>query len=637
MWKIWNIFSAYCKNLTINKKNPLNCKNCINMDYMFFKCDLKDVCFSFIDAKNAESMKYFLAESENITINEKSFLNSKNCLYMDYFFQKCDLKDVCFSFIDARNAESMKYFLAESKNITINGKSFLNSKNCLYMDYFFQKCDLSNVNFTYLETKNVKELNYFFDESINIKINKDSSLYLINCTKINTLFSNYDLSNINLSFINIRNVEIINNCFNECKNIEINYKSNLNTKYCTNIEYMFSKCDLKNVNFSFLYIENVKDIKYLFEECKNISINNNSTLNLKNCINIENLFYDCDLDNVDLSFIDTRNVVNMIKLFEKCINIKINDKSSLNLTNCVKLDEMFCDSDLKNVDISFLDTRNITSMAGFFNGAQNVQINEKKLLNTNKVKNMKYFCSKCDISNIDFSFLNTTNITNMEGFFQEAKNIKNIHLSNLNTKSVTNMKRMFSSCYLKNIKFNSLYTKNVTDMSSMFQVCYFENIDFSGFFTNNVTNMEEMFQGCNSLSDINFSYFNTSKVLSMNRMFFYCNLKNIDISSFDTQSLETMNEIFKGCKQLEIISLPSFNCRRIEMNSMFDSCYSLKLLKYWAERNENYNSITKNKLKLEISNGVKILVELRGEWENKNQNIFLQNNNDYNFKILILL
>ena len=68
------------------------------------------------------------------------------------------------------------------------------------------------------------------------------------------------------------------------------------------MNYKFYKCDLANFNFSFLDFRNVENMKYCFSECKNITINKNSTLNSKNCINMNYMFYECDLSNVNFSF-----------------------------------------------------------------------------------------------------------------------------------------------------------------------------------------------------------------------------------------------------------------------------------------------------------------------------------------------
>ena len=89
------------------------------------------------------------------------------------------------------------------------------------------------------------------------------------------MFYKTNLSNVNFSFLDIRNVENMEYCFSECQNITIDNNSILNLKNCTNMNYTFSKTDLNNVNFSFLYIDNVKSMEYCFYECTNIIINEN--------------------------------------------------------------------------------------------------------------------------------------------------------------------------------------------------------------------------------------------------------------------------------------------------------------------------------------------------------------------------
>ena len=65
---------------------------------MFYKSDLSKVNFSFLDIRNAENIEHFFDECQNIIINDKSILNSKNCINMNYMFYKCDLKNVIFHF-----------------------------------------------------------------------------------------------------------------------------------------------------------------------------------------------------------------------------------------------------------------------------------------------------------------------------------------------------------------------------------------------------------------------------------------------------------------------------------------------------------------------------------------------------------
>ena len=61
---------------------------------MFYKNDLNNVNFSFVDLKNTENMEYCFAECKNIKINENSILNAIKCKNCDYMFYKFDLRQI---------------------------------------------------------------------------------------------------------------------------------------------------------------------------------------------------------------------------------------------------------------------------------------------------------------------------------------------------------------------------------------------------------------------------------------------------------------------------------------------------------------------------------------------------------------
>ena len=296
-------FFCRCKNVTINEKSFLNLRNCSSMSHMFYQCDLSKINFCFLDSKNLENMEFCFAESKNITINENSIFNAKNCIWSKYMFYKTNLLNVNFPFLDIRNAENMEYCFSECENITINNNSVLNLKNCTNMNYTFSKTDLKNVNFSFLYFDNVKTMEYCFVGATNIIINEKSKLKAKNCINMNYAFYKLDLSKVNFSFLEIKNIENMKYCFSECQNIIIDNKSILNLKSCINMNYTFYKTDLKNVNFSFLFLDSLKDMDYCFYECKNITINDKSILRAKNCINMNYTFYKTDLSKVNFSFL----------------------------------------------------------------------------------------------------------------------------------------------------------------------------------------------------------------------------------------------------------------------------------------------------------------------------------------------
>ena len=177
---------------------------------------------------------------------------------------------------------------------------------------------------------------------------------------------------------------------------------------------------------------------------------------------------------------------------------------------------------VSTLDLSGLDTSNMTSMSNMF-------LNSKSL------------------TNIDVSGFDTSK-------FEGCTNLVNLNLSNFNTTSVTNMNMMFRKCNnLRQLEISGFDTSNVTNMSYMFQNCIsLTNLDFPSFDTSNVINMPAMFQNCRSLISLDLFNFNTSKVTLMNSIFFGCtNLKTIYVSDLWNMSNVTNSEnMFYNCSSL---------------------------------------------------------------------------------------
>ena len=140
------------------------------------------------------------------------------------------------------------------------------------------------------------------------------------------------------------------------------------------------------------------------------------------------------------------------------------------------------------------------------------------------------FCS--NIKKINLSNFETKNVTNMGYMFYNCSNLKNIDLSPFDTKNVTCMNNMFSNCTnLESIDLSSFKTKNVTNMDAMFFDCHnLETINVSSFNTDNVNNMTSMFEGCSKLNKIDISSFNIKNETIIERILGCCNnLKELKI------------------------------------------------------------------------------------------------------------
>ena len=135
-----------------------------------------------------------------------------------------------------------------------------------------------------------------------------------------------------------------------------------------------------------------------------------------------------------------------------------------------------------------------------------------------------YFAGFSEMTTIDLSALDTSQVTNMDSLFGGGSSLTSLNLRNFDTSKVTNMRGMFSSCSsLLNLDVSKFDTSNVTDMSGMFYECSsLTNLEVSDFDTSKVTNMSGMFEYCRSLTSLDLSNFDTSKVTNMEYMFCDC-------------------------------------------------------------------------------------------------------------------
>ena len=212
---------------------------------------------------------------------------------------------------------------------------------------------------------------------------------------------------------------------------------------------------------------------------------------------------------------------------------------------------------VSTLDLSGLDTSNMTSMSRMFYNSKSLTNIDLSGFDTSKVVDMKFMFGGCNnLKNLDLSNFNTSSVKTMFYMFSDCNSITTLDLSNFDTSNVTNMNAMFHGCYsLTSIDLSSFNTSKVTDMESMFFSCrLLENLDLSNFSTSKVTNMRNMFMYCYKLLILNLSNFDTSNVTGMNNMFYECkSLKELDLSSFNTNKVTNTNGMFRTAVNLSMI------------------------------------------------------------------------------------
>ena len=265
------------------------------------------------------------------------------------------------------------------------------------------------------------------------------------------------------------------------------------------------------------------------------------------------MFEGCSsLASLDLSSLDTSNVTGMSRMFEGCSSLASLDVSSFDTSKVTDMSDMFSGcSSLKSLNVTSFDTCKVTSMFAMFNSCTSLESLDLSSFNASSVTTMMVMFGNCpSLKSLTFSSrLDTSNVKSMRLLFAGCKALNALDISGFNTSKVTDMSGMFSNCTsLASLDVSSLDTSKVTDMSGMFRNCPIQTLELSSFETSQVTNASSMFDGCTSLASLDISHFDTSSASNMANMFWNC-------SSLQSVALGDKFS-FRGAKNARQCSLP---------------------------------------------------------------------------------
>lgn len=297
------------------------------------------------------------------------------------------------------------------------------------------------------------------------------------------------------------------------------------------------------------------------------------------------------LTTLDLSGLDTSNITNMSYLFDGLEKLTSLNLSGWNTSKVTKMNAMFGDlKSLTTLNLSSFNTSAVEDMSYMFSGMTNLKTLNISSFNTSKVKDMGFmFEGLRSMTTIDVSHFNTANVIYMDYMFSNMKNITTLNLSNFNTSKVISMAGMFAmdlndqgiaDSKLSNLNLKSFNTANVKYMSGMFQgLGGMTTLDLSHFKTINVVAMDCMFNMMPKLKTLNLKSFDTSKVETMRGMFAGTGLTTLDLRHFDTANVTDMSYLFAQNFELKTLNLSDWETESVEtMSSMFSDCYALTTL-----------------------------------------------------------
>ena len=170
------------------------------------------------------------------------------------------------------------------------------------------------------------------------------------------------------------------------------------------------------------------------------------------------------------------------------------------------------------------------------------------------------FSGDSKLENIDVSSINTSNVSNMSSMFYGCSSIKKLDLSSFDTKNVSNMSGLVGGMTsLEELNLSNFNFRYYNPGSLMMPISSGGFAKLKTLKMNNVifpSNMSYGFGGLSTVERITFKNANTTSVTDMTNMFNGdSSLVTLDLGSFNTSSVTKMGYMFYNCTSLTTISV----------------------------------------------------------------------------------
>ena len=131
-------------------------------------------------------------------------------------------------------------------------------------------------------------------------------------------------------------------------------------------------------------------------------------------------------------------------------------------------------TNLEDIDLSPIDTSHATDFTQLFNGDRKLKKLDLSRFNTSKVTNMSRMFASCEsLEELDLSSFNTKSVKSMALMFVGAKSLKSLNLTSFDTSNVIRMQSMFNDVRnLETLDLSSFNTSKVMDFAYMFENRY---------------------------------------------------------------------------------------------------------------------------------------------------------------------
>ena len=471
----------------------------------------------------------------------------------------------------------------------------INGKPIVSMAGMFYNSKTESVDLSSFDTSNVTDMSGMF-VSTQVQELDFSSFDTSKVKNMSSMFmNNQNLASIDLSNFNTSNVTSLSQMFLGCTSLKKLDLSNFDTSNVVGMGGLTSGASqLEELNVSGWDFRKVPSSSgtiagFLVGNPGNSNVKKLNLSNAKFGDNLERAFASfSNLEELDLTNVDTSMATNMYSMFNGCSSLKSLDLSSFDTSKVTNMSAMFLNcSYLTRLDLSNFDTGNVTSMGSLLSGATNLEelnvsgwdfrkagnihdgiilpsyvpaIKKMNFSNCKFGESMEYaFSNFGTLESLDLSGVDTSQTTKMAGTFQYL-NLSTVDISDFDMENVETMVGMFRNSAIEKIDFTGMNTEKVTTMAQLATSCQnLKEVILDNCGSDNLTAIYDMFYGANAIEKISMKNFNfgTSTTYGGGQSPFInkTNVKTIDLSGAKMAKASSFHYAFYHCENLETLNL----------------------------------------------------------------------------------
>lgn len=405
----------------------LDTSSCTSMYQMFYGCNIESIIFPQNFGSSCTNMNDMFNSSLMTKIDLSNFSTTTSAT-MNQMFRHCeDLVEVTFPQNFASNVTNMSGMFSYCTSLKSIDLSNIDVSNVTSLESMFYYCNsLKYINLSSWNTQNVGRYEDFVPNVSTLTIDYDSTIWNMAIKRAYNQVKWNDVHHYNITG-------------------KVNDSSSTFSFKINDTQIQVSVNGQGNFYYDIPQNTIITSFANAFSSKRNLTSLKFYDVDTSQCTDMNNMFYESGSSDgleLDVSCFDTSNVENMNSMFENCY--------------------------VENLDLLNFDTSSCLKMSYMFRSCRSVSKRNIKLPDNfgSKATSMLYMFQNCSMYYFDVPKNFGNSSTNVVGMFSTCSRLQNIDLSSFIT-PLQYISNMFANCsQLKYINARNVNTLNVSTWTS---------------------------------------------------------------------------------------------------------------------------------------------------------------------------